>query len=167
MFTHLAATCTATRLPNSTQPTLPHQTSLTPHLVTGQHNSPQHTPQQAYPPHMDLTFDMPTCFSQHVSSHTHTLPRRALPHAYSLLPNLCLHPYLPCHSPPHHKPTCHPFTDPPVLSITPSIHLATLPCTKPPHHMPTCLAEPIQPSPTHLSQSAAPNSYPIHSKSPI
>ena len=100
---HLLSTQYDTCLPTLLQAVLPHtyptqpnppcctQTSLTSHLVTWQHSSPQHTPQQSYPPHMDLTLDMPTCFSQHVPSQIHTLLQHALPHAYSLLPNLCLY----------------------------------------------------------------------------
>lgn len=123
-----------------TYPTQPNppccmQTSLTSHLVCG--SSPQHTLQQSYPPHMDLTLDMPTCFSNmsHLT-HTHLL-QHALPHAYSLLPNLCLYSptYLATvHS--HHKPIFHPFTHPTCFIHVLSIHLtiqATLYQTTSPH----------------------------------
>lgn len=109
MFTHLAATCTATHLPNSTQPTLTR--------ADQPHTSPCHMATQLTPTYpttslptlhgLNLRYAyllQPTC----LISHVHTLPQHALPHAYSLLPNLCLYS-------PTYLATVHPTTNLPAI----------------------------------------------------
>lgn len=150
---HLLSTQYDTCLPTLLQPVLPltyptqpnppccMQTSLTSHLVTWQHSSPQHTLQQSYPPHMDLTLDMPTCFSQHVPSHTYT----------------------PCSNMPYHMLTL--FS--PTCAYSP---LLTLPQSTPPQtylpslHTPTCFIHRTLHTPNHsghptLYQTTSPHAY--------